>query len=234
MGVFNKDKYPDIYKLREMGNMTGVKGLIKALHHKEYSARFGAAEALGSPFYWGNKFKKGSHDKVRAMIIKNLIPMLKDEHQDVRMHTIKSLTKLWSSVNMKDDFPDKTILHKSALDAAIPLLKDKNSRIRLETAYLLSEIGDPSVIEPIAETLLEEPLEHQDEFYPLNLTIALKGMCDDKCSHIVRHLCSALNEENVNSNNDELMETLQKITGEHFSQVKEWKEWFEKNKENFQ
>ena len=80
MGIFDGLFKPNVERLQEKKN---VKGLIKALRHKDRRVRSEAAEALGEI---GDK---------RA--VEPLIQALKDEYWDVRLRAEKALEKIEKS-----------------------------------------------------------------------------------------------------------------------------------------
>ena len=119
---------PNVERLKAKGD---VKGLIKLLKDKkDWSARLGAAEALG--------------DIGDATAVKPLIQALKDENSDVRMGVAWALGKI----------PDTT-----AVEFLIQALKDENRGVRSEAARALRDIRDTRAVEPLIQALKDIGVE---------------------------------------------------------------------------
>jgi len=113
---------PNIRKLKEKRD---IKGLVKALYHKDSSIRIDAANALG---------EIGDPSAVDG-----LLGALKDESTDVRRAAVRALVKI------ADD---------KSIPAIVAALKDDSLDVRLEVAKAIAEIGKKKA-QGIAETISE-------------------------------------------------------------------------------
>lgn len=101
---------PNVKKLKEKGD---VKGLIKALRHKDPSIRKDAAKALG--------------DLKANEAVEELIDALKDSNTDVRIEVVRALGKI------KDE---------KAINPLIDVVREEKSLdIKLEALRSLKDIG---------------------------------------------------------------------------------------------
>ncbi|AEA46103.1 HEAT repeat domain-containing protein [Archaeoglobus veneficus] len=111
---------PNVEKLKERRD---VKGLIKALSHKDVTIRVEAARALADV---------GDPSAVEA-----LTEALRDDSTDVRKAAVKALAR---------------IADERAVDALAKALKDESLDVRVEAAKALAEIGQKKTKE-IVETI---------------------------------------------------------------------------------
>jgi len=123
MGIFDGLFKPNVERLQEKKN---VKGLIKALRHKDSDVRWRAAKALGEI---GDK---------RA--VEPLIQALKDKDRDVRKEAVWTLGRIGD---------------KRAVEPLIQALKDEYWDVRERAAKTLVKIGEPAV-EPLIQALKDE------------------------------------------------------------------------------
>ncbi len=155
MGIFDRLFKPNVERLREKKN---VKGLIKALRHKDWHVREEAAWALGgigdaravepliqalmdeySVVRKGAAWAFGKIGDKRA--VKHLIKALKDENSDVREKAAEALGKIGDT---------------RAVEHLFQALKDdKDWDVRGKAAEALGEIGEPAV-EPLIQALKDE------------------------------------------------------------------------------
>jgi hypothetical protein len=115
-------KKPDIAALKEKKD---IDGLIRALHHSDFTIQWQAAEALG---------------KLGTGAVESLLKALYHPSREVRLGIIEALGEI------KDYRSIPTLL---------PLLKDENEEVRWATALALGEIGDLRAINAVTLSLLD-------------------------------------------------------------------------------
>ena len=104
-----------------------VKGLIKALKHKDLYVREGAAIALG--------------EIGESRAVEPLTQALENEDDDVRRQAATALGKIGDA---------------SAVEPLIQALKDKSTYVRERASWALGELGDAKAVEPLIQALMDE------------------------------------------------------------------------------
>ena len=127
MGLFDKfSKPPNIEKMKKNKD---VKGLIKALKHKDLRVREGAAIVLGEI------------GDTRA--VEPLTQALKNEDDIVQQQAATALGKIGDL---------------RAVEPLIQALNDKSTYVRERTSWALGELRDARSVEPLTQTLKDEDL----------------------------------------------------------------------------
>ncbi len=111
---------PDIEKMERDKD---VKGLIKALRHRDLEIQWRAAESLGSLGPYG---------------MDSLLLALKTRNKDIRLGVIEALGQIRDT---------------RAVAPLIISLSDPDNEIRWEAALALGEIGDAAALDPLVYTL---------------------------------------------------------------------------------
>ncbi|MCP4696875.1 MAG: hypothetical protein GY862_08510 [Gammaproteobacteria bacterium] len=147
--------------LAQLGSADSVKPLIKLLKDSGGDIRSGAAEALG---------QLGSVEAVR-----HLIALLKDQESSVRGSAAKALAQLGSVeavghliALLKDQKPSvrssaaNALAQLSSIEAVVKplleLLKERNSKVRFNAAFVLVDSGHSKSMETLLE-LLKNPTQ---------------------------------------------------------------------------
>jgi len=155
MGIFDRLFKPNVERLREKKN---VKGLIKALRHKDWHVREEAAWALG-----GIGDARAVEPLIQALMddsdvlrriaawalgeigdrraVEPLIQALEDRDPDVQEKAAEALGKIGDA---------------RAVEPLIQALKDKDSDVREKAAEALGKIGDTRAVEHLFQALKDD------------------------------------------------------------------------------
>jgi HEAT repeat protein len=170
---------PNVKKMEEKRN---VKGLIKALEHKDPNVRSEAAKALGrigderavEPLIQALRDKYGSVReaaaealvKIGAPAVEPLITALRDEEWYVRRAAAEALDELgWKPGQdegaawywmVKRDWEKCVALGAIAVEPLISALRDEDDDVREAAAEALGELGDSRAVKPLISALRDD------------------------------------------------------------------------------
>jgi len=172
--------------VEKMENKRDIKGLTKALGHKDVDVRSAAAEALA---------------RIGAPAVESLIQTLKEKDSSVRVLAVMTLGRLKDTralepliQALKDKDREVGLqavgalvrMGKPAVEPLTQTLKDKDPSVRGEAVLVLQEIGDVRAVVPLTEALKDE-----DKDVRLAATFALGKMGDARA---VEPLAQALKD----------------------------------------